>query len=332
VQNSLLPTAALAALLIGPHVLAQSLDADAPPAPAAAPAAPAGTDSGRDLEARLAAARRQLEIAARQVAELSVQMGQPLIQRYSMVGEAPGRAIIGVQLDTSSGTDGARVLDVSPGGPAAEAGIHAGDVITAIDGREVTGDRAARRVVEIVRGLKPDSKVNVRVRRDGKSREFTVVARPGFGPIDMGDGPPGLPALPMGPFPGAKPLFMMQGPLMNMELATLTPRLGAYFGTAKGVLVVRAPADGALKLEDGDVILSIDGREPTSGSHATRILASYQPGEKVGLKIMRERKVREIVATMPGPAHGADDALAGDDHVYVAPRRMVILRGGGDRT
>ena len=84
--------------------------------------------------------------------------------------------------------------------------------------------------------------------------------------------------------------MLMRRPLGDMELATLTPRLGSYFGSDKGVLVVRAPAEGALKLEDGDVILAIDGREPTSGSHATRILGSYQPGEKVTLRVMRLHK------------------------------------------
>jgi S1-C subfamily serine protease len=62
---------------------------------------------------------------------------------------------------------------------------------------------------------------------------------------------------------------------------------------------VRAPADGALQLEDGDVILAIDGREPTSGSHATRILGSYQPGEKLTLRILRQHKTQELQATLP---------------------------------
>lgn len=56
-----------------------------------------------------------------------------------------------------------------------------------------------------------------------------------------------------------------------MELATLTPKLGTYFGTEKGVLVVRSPPDGALKLEEGDVILAIDCRQRTSGSHVTPV-------------------------------------------------------------
>jgi S1-C subfamily serine protease len=82
-----------------------------------------------------------------------------------------------------------------------------------------------------------------------------------------------------------------------MELVSLTPQLGRYFGTDKGVLVVRAPKD--FKLEDGDVILAIDGRAPTSGSHATRILGSYQPGEKIAIKVMRQQKTVNVDTTLP---------------------------------
>lgn len=63
------------------------------------------------------------------------------------------------------------------------------------------------------------------------------------------------------------------------------------------MLVVRAPKD--LKLEDGDVILAIDGREATNGSHATRILGSYQPGEKIAIKVMRQQKTVNVEAALP---------------------------------
>ena len=64
-----------------------------------------------------------------------------------------------------------------------------------------------------------------------------------------------------------------------------------------------APTYDFLKLQDGDVILSIDGRVPENGSHATRILHSYQPGEKIHLKIMRQRKALELEATLPERHH-----------------------------
>ena len=184
--------------------------------------------------------------------------------------------------------------EVSPGGPAAEAGIRAGDVIIAVNGTEVKGENPARQVMRLMRGVKPDSKVSVRVQRDGAARDFTVTARgaPGYFFAQFPDFTPEVLAGPRGP-------MLLHGSVMDMELATLTPQLGRYFGSDKGVLVVRAPADGALKLEDGDVILAIDGREPSSGSHATRILASYQPGEKLTLRIVRMHKTLDVETTLP---------------------------------
>ena len=246
------------------------------------------------LEEQLEAARKQLEQAAHQVAELTAQMSRPVIESFVDMEGDHGRAIIGVQLEPAPGGAGARVREVSPGGPAAEAGIRAGDVVVAVNGTEVRGDKPAREVMRLMHAVKPDSKVSVRVLREGSPRDFTVVARQSpeyfFAKFPPFAEPQIIGSL--GP-------LLVQGPMMDMELATLTPQLGRYFGSDKGVLVVRAPADGALKLEDGDVILSIDGRQPTSGSHATRILASYQPGEKVTLRIVRQRKTLDLEAAVP---------------------------------
>ena len=271
------------------------------------------TGPNADVEAQLESARKRLEESAHEVAELSNQLGGPIVQKFSTFNGAFGRAIIGVQLDPSSGKDGVRVLAVSPGGPAAEAGIHPRDVIVAVNDTAVTGEEASRQLVKIIRDVKPDSKLNVRVLRDGKPRDFIVTARPGPGFMGFEGGFPEFPAL-----PPLNPFFMAQGPLSNMELATLTPHLGTYFGTEKGVLVVRAPPDGTLKLQDGDVILAIDGREPTSGSHATRILGSYQPGEKITLRIVRQHKTVDLETVLPAEVAGS--------------HKNIILRGGGPIT
>jgi len=90
------------------------------------------------------------------------------------------------------------------------------------------------------------------------------------------------------------------GEFGGMELARLTPKLGAYFGTNEGVLVVQAPEkNDVFKLEDGDVIQSIDGRKPDDGTHAMRILRSYRSGEKVNLNVLRQRKPVTLAITMP---------------------------------
>jgi S1-C subfamily serine protease len=287
----------LAGLLVGANALA----ADTP-----ATATGSASTPGADLEAQLAAARQQLEAAARDVAQLSAQLGQSAMAR---VRTFRTRAVLGLQLQTqaSAKEQGAAVMEVSPGGPAAEAGLAPGDVIVALNGESTIGPNAPRMVVDRMAAVKPDSKVTVKVLRDGKPKEFTVSARAGmadFFPPFNGPGPEWIPRgpdlvlhgtePPPGPGGGVGAIFE------GMELADLSPALGQYFGTDKGVLVVRVPRDGEfLKLQDGDVILSIDGRAPENSSHATRILRSYQPGEKIRLKIMRQKKSMEVEGTLP---------------------------------
>src|ERR1700730_13642038 len=210
----------------------------------------------KDLDARLAEAQARLEKAAHDVAELSSEIGGPLMDKFMVFnGEGPSRAIIGVQLDPESSKGGARIQEVSPGGPADEAGLHVGDVITVINGTDVKGDSPARQVMHVMHKVAPESKVDVRVTREGKSRDFVVTAHRGATFFGMQHPP--IPPMPLRfPEAGFGPV-VIHGQLGDMELATLTPQLGRYFGTDKGVLVVRAPKD--FKLEDGDVILAIDG-------------------------------------------------------------------------
>jgi membrane-associated protease RseP (regulator of RpoE activity) len=279
-----------------------------------------------DIEAQLADARARLEAAAREVAELSGQLTGPIMQDYMIGGMAgmPSRAMLGINLgDDRQAKDGVRVQSVTPGGPASEGGLRAGDVIVAIDGENLrnTKDKSsAAALVQHMRSVKVGDKVKVDYLRDGKtsSAEITTEAF-GFGRFVMGapadrvfmmrtPGPmPGIPTVPPTPFTMAFPAANV----LDMELVAMTPKLGKYFGTDKGVLVVRAPGDSELKLEDGDVILDIDGRAPQNGAHAMRILGSYQPGEKIAINVLRDRKPVKLSVTgsehgpmtMPGAGH-----------------------------
>jgi len=90
-------------------------------------------------------------------------------------------------------------------------------------------------------------------------------------------------------------------PWGDLDLVSLNPDLGEYFGTKEGILVVRAPADSSLPLRAGDVILSVGGRKPASPSHAMRILRSYEAGETVSIDIMRKQKRTTVAWKVPEP-------------------------------
>ncbi len=297
--------------------------------------------SQQETERNLAEARRKLELAASEVARLSSQLGRSFnFQLGAGAGEGPPpRALLGVSIGPGADKDGAHVMEVSPGGPAAEAGIKAGDIITGVADLDLTKDsNPGRALVEKMNQLEPDQKIKVAVLRDGKKLNFDVTTRPA--PRDvlirrdvlLGRGPgnagprvrefnlpaPGTPA-DIGQFRrGGEPenlrreperLQALQGLLRGgdmesrfdgAEFATLSERLGSYFGVKSGVLVVRAGVNSTLKLQDGDVLLAIDGREATTAQQAGRILRSYRPGEKLTLKVQRDRKTQNIDGTAPG--------------------------------
>ena len=137
-------------------------------------------------------------------------------------------------------------------------------------GHQRRGDHRAQRVARS-RGphgeIKPDTRVTIKVMRDGKAKEFQVTPRascrmPSFRPLN-----------------GPQSEFNRNGPrrppVAWRDLrrhgagGRCHRRLGQYFGTDQGVLVVRVPQEGDfLKLQDGDVIL--EHRRPSAGKRLAR--------------------------------------------------------------
>jgi hypothetical protein len=85
----------------------------------------------------------------------------------------------------------------------------------------------------------------------------------------------------------------------GISFAPLSERLKSYFGAQSGVLVVSAGPGAPFGLQDGDVIISVDGRAPADPPHATRILRSYQPGERMKLRVQRDQRTIELDITAP---------------------------------
>jgi membrane-associated protease RseP (regulator of RpoE activity) len=274
----------------------------------AVPAAAHASDEDGSLDRRLADAQRRLEDAAREVAELSGEAAGEDGRAFRWFAPAPRRAMLGVNLGSALPSGGGvQVESVSPGGPAAEAGVKAGDVIVAIASKPVT---TGRELVRAMESVEPGEKVELGLTRAGKKLALAVEARPVDRMFFVGT--PGMHAIPAMPALPAMPAIQaLEGAPFesefhwllddwgDAEFVTLTPGLGRYFGADSGVLVARAPEDASLGLQDGDVIVSIGGREPQSGRHAMRILRSYQPGESVDLGILRDRKSQTLKARIP---------------------------------
>jgi S1-C subfamily serine protease len=238
------------------------------------------------------------------------------------------RARLGIKVNLQKGeTDsiGAYVDAVTPGGPAAKAGIRSGDIITKLDGQSVLSggsaeDRDARqsppglRLIELAARLEPGDSVPVEYRRGNDRRTVTVVTEeePDLlveggmpaRPFRMRIGPAPDVRLPAGDFierfdpPLAYREFISGSPLGRLELAPMNDELGDYFGTDEGVLVISSPADAGLGLRGGDVVLAVDGRKPAGPAHLMRILRSYESGESFRLDIQRNRKRETVTARL----------------------------------
>ena len=99
----------------------------------------------------------------------------PRLQR----GETIRRAYLGVSTAAAGG--GALVRDATAGGPAARAGIRAGDLIVTVGGERIgTPDDVATAIQD----HEPGEEIEVEVRRDGELRTFTIklTPRPGQAP------------------------------------------------------------------------------------------------------------------------------------------------------
>jgi S1-C subfamily serine protease len=240
------------------------------------------------------------------------------------------RARLGMKVNLQareSDSIGAYIDAVTPGGPAASAGIRSGDLITKVGGKSVLQGSVAEakkgqslpglRLIELAAKLGPEDTVAIEYRR-GKDRRTVSVVTEDEPDFVVRRGVPGRPfsmrlfrpdgddpRMEVGDFferievPRPHLEYLSAFPLGDLELAPLNPDLGQYFGTSDGVLVVSAPKEGGLGLKGGDVVVAVDGRKPAGPSHLLRILRSYERGETFKLDILRNRKRETLSASLP---------------------------------
>ncbi|MFI5876054.1 trypsin-like peptidase domain-containing protein [Streptomyces sp. NPDC051445] len=110
---------------------------------------------------------------------IPINQGKRVAEELINTGRAT-HPVIGVMLDMDYAGDGARVgtaddtagSPVTSGGPADRAGIRAGDVITAVDGRRV---HSGEELIVRTRAHRPGERLALTVERDGRERTLSLV-------------------------------------------------------------------------------------------------------------------------------------------------------------
>jgi C-terminal processing protease CtpA/Prc len=230
------------------------------------------------------------------------------------------RARIGITVQTQAEAEtdryGAKVVSVVEDGPADEAGIKEGDIITEFNGTSLAEARQedddvsgpGLRLVELAHDLDEGDTVKVEYRRDGSTHSATLVAEAIGDNMSFyrfnEDGPEMMLPKFEGPrafqfhgepgdmriFEGPGNFSFQMGGGHGLQMLEMNADLGEYFGTNEGLLVTQASRDSAIPFRVGDVILAIDGRKPTSVAHAFRIIRSYEEGETIRAEVMRKRQ------------------------------------------
>ena len=131
--------------------------------------------SQAELERKLADARKRLDEAVREVANLSMSMSDdavPHMRTFGRVmGGGPPRAVLGINLGSNDDVKGGgvEVVSVSPGGAAERAGLKAGDVLTEINGKVLKGEGDESALVRRQRQVRRIDRIGARDRGSTQS-------------------------------------------------------------------------------------------------------------------------------------------------------------------
>lgn len=287
-----------------------------------------GEEANRALARAIAEMRAaQSQLRAGQVRDLADRLRVTVGPELAVVSRRPMMGVVLSRTEYRQGVDsiGVRISSVTPGGPAEEAGLKSGDIVVRVNGERIgrtqrREDAPYDKLVEKIHDADEGDTLHVAYRRGSQNGTADVVLRvipqsafayafsDSTGTFMTFPEPnvwaPRDPDVTVEVAPLLERAYTLQSRLqsswLQLELTEIEPEMGrTYFGTDHGLLVVKAPEDSELDLRSGDVIMSIDGRDPTSPSHMFRILRSYEPGETVTFHIMRNKQPTTITTTVP---------------------------------
>ncbi|HEY8389319.1 MAG TPA: PDZ domain-containing protein [Parasegetibacter sp.] len=223
------------------------------------------------------------------------------------------RGFLGVLTEKADG--GAQISEISDGSPAEKAGLKKGDIITMVEKEKISSPEDLSRVIG---KFKPDQKVTVTYKRDGKESKAEAVLdkRPdevitfGTTPLDMflpfgdGDGPKRLQEFRL-QIPGAPPgsRWQFNGPIISQLAAPF--KLGASIQDTedgKGVKVLDvdkgSAAENAGIMKD-DIIIEVEGKAVNDVDAVAKIIRESRDKNILAFKINRNGKTINTEVKVP---------------------------------
>jgi predicted metalloprotease with PDZ domain len=253
----------------------------------------------------------------------------------SMMGTP--RTGLGIVMSPNTAAKGVIISEVNDESPAQKAGLKDGDVIISINGKSLSknGEEAVTEARGYIGQLNKGDVVNIGYLRAGKQSNARVTAGP-INPVRImrfsNQGGKNIELRPNGK-DGQHNSFVFIAPQIEGELQQMMPKmmdeqfiqsieraqtsalqeafrwnslhlssvdakLGRYFGTESGVLVITAD-EQMQGIEAGDVIVSAEGKNVNNPRNLMRILREKGAGEQLNLEIFRDKQKRNVKVKVP---------------------------------
>jgi serine protease Do len=226
------------------------------------------------------------------------------------------RAFLGVTTEKpdKEGVEGAEIHEISKGSAAAKVGLKVGDIITRVDEITIDGPES---LSAAIRKYKPESKVTLTLKRDGKEQKMTVTLgkAPGINSNNFYKIPdlqnfnfdysPDLRGVPGAPgAPGARAYGYSYG--------GAKPRLGIRAQDTedgKGVKVLEVGDESAAEkagIKEGDIITRFDGKEVNSATELVELARASKDKSSIKVGLIRDGKAQEVDVRIPKKLKTAD--------------------------
>ncbi len=297
------------------------------------------------------------------VVELTILHGDDVLSLEVTLGERQRRAYLGITGYTEAPptrrvtvhrewvpqSAKPMILEVLPESPAEEAGLHEGDVILAIDGKDLETDDS---LSEIIAAHAPGDIIRVKVQSLHKAEPDEIDVELSVHPEQEEKAYLGISYMQMPEFPaqileGEDPFgefHFFESPEGRMRFLFPHPSFGPGGGRftfppffersypfpegemIEGVMVQEvlegSPAD-EVGLQKGDVIASIDGKPAGNAEDFGRAISSREPGEAVELTVFRsgEETALEIVVQL-----GEHPEKAGKGFLGIITGASIVIR------